>query len=213
MCNLIEYSSNYSETTGSLWFIQKMKQLIFNQILKTLMILNLSRIRLITVNKGNTIAGGADATLKKSNNVVLLKYLSNFWRSFEMPLVNCKLELKLKWTKCGVLSAAGNKNEINNNANAENIIFTFKDEKLYVPAVTLSARDIQKLLKLLSKGFEGSVHWNEYKTKSENKNTTNEFRYFLKSNFVGVNKLFVLVYLNEDAASKRFKAEIYYLPK
>ena len=61
---------------------------------------------------------------------------------------------------------------------------------------TLSARYIQKLTKILSKGFERSVYWNEYKTKNENKNTATEFRYFLELNFVGFNRLFVLVYTN-----------------
>ena len=81
-----------------------------------------------------------------------------------------------------------------NNIDSDIIIFTIKDTKLYVFVVTLSPKSSQKLSKLLSKGFERSVYWNEYKTKSENKNTTNEYRYFLKSNFVGVNRLFVLVY-------------------
>ena len=54
---------------------------------------------------------------------------------------------------------------------------------------------------------------NEYQTKSDSKNTTNEFRCFLESDSVGVNRLFVLVYTNQDAASKRFKARRYYLPK
>ena len=45
------------------------------------------------------------------------------------------------------------------------------------------------------------------------KNTTSECRYFLKSNFVGVNRLSVLVYLNEVSNSKRCKAQRYYLPK
>ena len=76
--------------------------------------------------------------------------------------------------------------------------------------VTLSARYNQKLSKILSKGFERSIYWNEYKTKSENKNITNEFRYFLESNFVGVNTLFVLVYSNQDDNAKIRK---YYLPK
>ena len=51
----------------------------------------------------------------------------------------------------------------------DSIIFTVKDTKLYVPVVTLSAREYQKLSKLLSKGFERSVYWNKYKTKSDNK--------------------------------------------
>ena len=74
------------------------------------------------------------------------------------------------------MSAAGHENQSdndNNNNNANNITFTIKDTKLYVLFVNLSARDNQKLSKHLSKGFERSVYWNEYKTKSENKNTTN----------------------------------------
>ena len=119
-----------------------------------------------------------------------------------MPLINCKVELKLKWTKYCVLSAAGNDDT---NANPNNIIFTIKGTKLYVPLVILSARDNQKLSKLFSKVFERSVYWSEYKKKSENKNTTNEYRYFLKSNFFGVNRLFALVYSNQHADSKKFK--------
>ena len=129
-----------------------------------------------------------------------------------MPLINCKVELKLRWTKHYDLSVAGTDNA-NGNNDDNIIIFTIKDTKIYVPVVTLSARDNQKLSKLLSKGFERSVYWNENKTKSDNKNTTNEFRYFLESNFVGVNRLLVLVYTNQNAASRRFKAKIYYLPK
>ena len=70
--------------------------------------------------------------------------------------------------------------------------------------VTLSARDNKKSTTLLSTGFERSVYWNEYKTKSENKNTKNKYRYFLESNFVGVKRLFILVYSDEYADSKRF---------
>ena len=99
---------------------------------------------------------------------VPLKYLSNLMRSREIPFINCNVELKLKWTKHCVFSAADNDNFINDPNNA-NIIFTIKDTKLYVPVVTLSARDNQKLSKRYSKGFERSLYWNEYKTKSENK--------------------------------------------
>ena len=88
------------------------------------------------------------------------------------------------------------------------IILFLQDTKLYVHVVTLSVRDNQKLSKLLSKGFQRSAYWNEYKTKSENKNTTNEYRYFIKSNFVGViNRLFVLFYTNEANNAKRLNLE------
>ena len=78
--------------------------------------------------------------------------------------------------------------------------------KLFVPVVTLSAKDNQILLTFLSQGFEKSIYWNEYKTKSENKNTASEYRHFLKSKLVGVNRLFILVYSNQDNNSRRFKA-------
>ena len=66
-----------------------------------------------------------------------------------MPLIHCKVELKLKCTKYCVLSAAGNDNT---NANLNNFVFTIKDTKLFVSVKTLSASDSQKLSKLLSKG-------------------------------------------------------------
>ena len=102
---------------------------------------------------------------------------------------------------------------VNGNNGDNNIIFTIKDTKLYVSVVTSSTRDNQKLSKLLSKGFERSVCWDKYKTKSEIRNTAIEYRYFLESNFVGVHRLFVLVYTNEFNNAKRFNARKYYLPK
>ena len=83
------------------------------------------------------------------------------------------------------------------NSNA-NIVFTIKDTNLYVPVVTLSENDNQNLLSLLSKGFGKLVYWNEYKTISENKDLRNGYRYFLKSNIVRVNRLFVMIFLKSE---------------
>ena len=105
------------------------------------------------------------------------------------------------------------KDNIYDDNNDNNIISTITDTKLFVALVTLSTRHNQKFSKLLSKRFEGSLYWNEYKIKSENKNTTNEYRYFLDSNFVGVKRLFVLVYSNQDKDSKISKTQRYYLRK
>ena len=68
-----------------------------------------------------------------------------------MPLINRKIELKVKWMKYCVLSANSNDNA-NNNPNI--IVFTIKDTKLFVLVVTLAAESNQKLSKLLTKGFE-----------------------------------------------------------
>ena len=72
-----------------------------------------------------------------------------------MSLINCNVELKLKWTKYCVLSANGKDND-----NPNNITFNMKNTKLYVLVVALSVKDNQKLSKRLRKGFERSVYWN-----------------------------------------------------
>ena len=60
----------------------------------------------------------------------------------------------------------------NADVNSNNILFTIKDTELCVPVVTVSAKDNQKLLKILRKGSERSVYWNVYKAKSEIKIST-----------------------------------------
>ena len=151
----------------------------------------------------------ANRTLKNETIPVLLEYLRNFWRWLEMPSINCKIEWKIRWPRHCVLSVAGT----DGNHDDNNIIFPIECTKLYVLVVILLARKNQNLSKLLSKGFERSVYWDECKTKSENKNTTNEYSYFLETNFVVVNKLFILVYSNEANNAKKFNARKYYLPK
>ena len=90
-----------------------------------------------------------------------------------MLMINCKVELKLRWTNHCVLASTGVEND---GVNSNNIIFTGIERRLYVPAITLPTKENQKLSKPLSKGFESSVYWSEYKTKRENKNWTNEYR-------------------------------------
>ena len=112
--------------------------------------------------------------------------------------------------------AAGNEKNINEDANANNIIFTIEDTKLYVSVVTLSARDNQNLSRLFSKEFEKWVYWNEYKTKSDNENMGNKFRSFLESIlfvFFEVNRLFVLFYTNKVNKTKTCNAWKFCLPK
>ena len=98
--------------------------------------------------------------------------------------------MKLKLIFDRMLSKAGAHND---NINSNNISFTIKDSKVCVPVVTLSAKENQKLSKPFSKEFKRSLYCNEYKTKKM-KNTTNEYRYFLKSNFVRASRLYVLAY-------------------
>ena len=94
MYNLIEYASNYSETTGSLWFYLKDKATDFNAD-----IVNTNDFKSFKYKAkilGNTVADGANGSLKNETVVVPLKYLNNFWKSLEIPIINCKVELELQ---------------------------------------------------------------------------------------------------------------------
>ena len=131
MYNLIESSSNYSETTGSLWFYSKDEGINFNSDIAN----NNNNFKSFEYKAkllGYIEANNANEILKNVTIAVPLKYLSNCWRSLERPLINCKVELKLRWTKYCVLSAAGADNP---NDKSNNNIFTIKDTKWYVPAV------------------------------------------------------------------------------
>ena len=119
MYKLMEYIPNYSEATGILWFYSKDEATIFNADIA-------NNLLLMTKLLGNTEANGANEILRNATNAVSLKYLSNVLRSFEMLLINCKIELKLKWTKHCVLSSVG---ADNTDANPNTIIFTIKDTK------------------------------------------------------------------------------------
>ena len=101
MCNLIEYSDNYQDSSATLYQYKRDEPPEANAIDD------------LTVNNSNLLLGNpvvADNIAKSSVKVVIpLKYLSNFFRSLEMSLINCKIKLNLTWKKECVLSTdAGN---------------------------------------------------------------------------------------------------------
>ena len=78
--------------------------------------------------------------------MVPLKYLHNFWRTLEIPLIHCEVELILTWSAdCVIISA---------NVANQNPTFTIPKTNLYVPGVTLSTQDNAKLLPQLKSGFK-----------------------------------------------------------
>ena len=87
MSNLIEYSSNYSETTEFLRFNSKDEATDFNNN-----IANTNGFKHTAKLLGNIVTDGVNGILKNATIAVPLKYLSNFRRSLEMPLINCKVE-------------------------------------------------------------------------------------------------------------------------
>ena len=157
--------------------------------------------------KNNLLGNPAAANNVARRNVkvvVPLKYLSNFFRSLEMPLINCKIKLNLTWKKqCALSTDAGG------------ALFIINDTKLYVPVVTLSKEDNKDFIEQQNKGFQRSIYWNEYKTKEINEDAdANVFKYInLDASFQGVNRLFVMAYNRVDGQPTRDNRRKYYLPR
>ena len=152
MYNLIEYSDNYTKTTGSLW-----------QYCKDIPALNANDE--IIAFDANNLTDSFDFKLKITGQteddgtkdvgiMVPLKYLSNFWRTLEMPLINCEVNLILTWSSTCVIASAINANQA--------ATFAITDTKIYIPVVTLSTQENTKFFQQLKSGFKRVINWNKY---------------------------------------------------
>ena len=131
MYNLIDYSDNYSKLSGSLWQYYKddpIDNLTDSESFK-------SKVKITNRNT------------KDVEIIVLLKNLSNFWRTLGMPLINCEVNLILTWSKdCVITNSTGEGK------------FSKTETKLYVPVVTLSTKDNEKLFQQLKSGFKKTIN-------------------------------------------------------
>ena len=156
MNDLIEYCDNCSDTSGNLWGFKR------EEVANNANVANNNNVPSFKYKAkliGNTEANGIKKGVKTA---VPLKYLSNFWRSLEIPFINCKVELSLGRIEECVLTTA----EIGANAHAtgaDSATFKITDAKRYVPVVLLSTEDSVKASKLLSERFKRPVYWNKYK--------------------------------------------------
>ena len=149
MYNLLKYSSNYSDKTSSLWVHSIDKTTNFNVEIENDSN-NFKYFKYKAKLLGKTFVDDNNESLKNETIAVPLKDLSKLWRSLEMSFINCKVELKIKWTKHCVLAMD---NSDNTNYNRDNVLFTIIFYLLFI-IVSLSAKDNQKLSKFFSKGFE-----------------------------------------------------------
>ena len=138
MYNLLEYSDNYQDSTGSLYQFKRNEPPDDNA--------NVADDTTSLVYKSKLIKGTDDNNVNNVKLVVPLKYVSNFFRSLELPLANCKIDLELTWHKDGMISSV-------NAAAGQVVSFMITNTKLYVPVVTLSTKDNDNLTKQLNEGF------------------------------------------------------------
>ena len=91
--------------------------------------------------------------------MVPLKYLSNFWGTIKMSLINCEINLDLSMSEKCVIVPVTLANQ--------GATFSITDTKLYVPIVILSIQDNVKLLKQLKSEFKRRINWAKYQSKNQ----------------------------------------------
>ena len=156
MYNLLEYRVNYSKLSRSLWQYYRDEPALNDAGAVANFPGNSASLKFKQEMTGST---GDDVT-KNFEIMVPLKYLSSFWRTLEMPLINCDINLILTWYANCVISIA---------AAIQATTFAITGTKLYVPVATLPIDESAKLLQQLKSGFKRTINWNKYETKTANR--------------------------------------------
>ena len=189
MCNLLEYCKNYEKTSGSLfnYYRGEPSELTIGDGDNAI---NISIRNSKSFDYKTNIIGDLDIGEDEKEDFTItkpLKYLGNFWRSLDIPLINCKITLILSWYKECVLVGRAFRGppaaaaiRINFPTDAK---FEITDCKLYVPVVTLSAENDNKLLEQLKSGFRITVKWNKYMSQMSNQNKNNNLNYLIDPTF------------------------------
>ena len=163
MYNLLKYSKNYRKTTGNFWNYYRDEP--NNGIGGENNNMNYSFKDSKSFDYKTSITGKLEGnnTEKEVEIVVPLKYLSNFWRTLNMPLINCEINLILTWSeKCvltskatrDVVPAQGRNPAATRVNNPTNATCKITDTKFHVPVVTLSTKDDDNFLTQLKSGFK-----------------------------------------------------------
>ena len=196
MCNLIEYSDNYSKTSVNLWHYYRVEPFLnVNVTIDDFPAENNSNASFKFKTK---IAGRiGDNGTKNVKIRVSLKYLSKFWSTLEMPLINCEINLILTWSNRYVI--------IDNPTAGQEPTFTITDTKLYVPFVTLSTQDNAKLLEQLKSGFKRTINWNKYEAKVTVGQQNRYLDFLINRSFQRVNRLLVLSFENNGGRTSYIK--------
>ena len=157
--------------------------------------------------KAKIVGSLAAGELEKDVEIAIpLKYLGNFWRSLDIPLINCEITLILSWYGKCVLVGKALRNAPDPQPNPPTAAiesptdpkFEITDCTLNVPVVTLSPENDNKLLEQLKSGFRRSTKWNKYMSQMSSQNKNNNLNYLIDPTVSDVNRLFVLFFQNED---------------
>ena len=223
MYNLLEYSKNYRKTIGSLYNYYR-DELGGNDNDNTVNSDTFSYKNKITGNTYNVEAGpqGYDVNKNGTQKIELaipLKYLGNFWRALNIPLISCEVFLELKWNKNCVITSLERRQVdarppiIRDNDPADATLAIDKC-KLYIPVVTLSKHDEIKLLTNLKSRFKREVIWNKYRSQMSTEAANNNLNILIDPTFTNVNRLSVLAHeVDNNDNDNRQSFSQFYLPR
>ena len=210
MYNLLECSKYYRKTIGSLNNCYRdelnddanLNNFANNNVVSSNSFQYKNKIRGNMYNVDSTIvpvAGGArvanpnyDANNSGKKSIELaipLKYLGNFWRALNIPLISCEVSLELKWNKTCVITSQqlGVNLDGGNTAAPTNATLAINDCKLYIPVVTVSKDDEIKLLTNLKSGFTREIEWNKYRSQMTTEAISNNLNILINPTFTNVN--------------------------
>ena len=227
MCNLLEYSKNYKKTTGSLfnYYRDELSDDASNLNSPNIQVINSEPFRYKTSITGNTYnvadnVPGYDAAKEGKKNpeiIVPLKYLGNFWRNLDMPLINCEVSLTLTWDKNCMITSLERRVIVGavpaaRDNSPTGATFARTDCKFCVPVVTLSKNNDNELLSHLKSGFKRVITWNKYLLQVSDQSINNNLNFLIDLTFNDVNRLLVLSFENDNAnANNRTSFPRYYL--
>ena len=210
MYNLLEYSKNYRKTIGLLYnyYRDELSDDADDNNFDNINVVNSNTFKYknkIAGNTDNVNAGvqGYDVNKNGTQEVELsipLKYLVNFWRALNIPLINCEVSSELKWDKNCIITSleqrdigGGNRDNASTGAT-----LAINNCELYVPEVTLSKDDDFKLLTNLKSVFKREIIWNKYRSQMATEAINKNLNILIDPTFTNVNKLFVLAYRTAD---------------
>ena len=218
MYNLLEYSKNYRKTIASLYNYcrDELSDDKNPNNFPNINVVNSGTFKYknkIIGNTYNVTAGNDRLGTKKIELAIPLKYLGNFWRALNIPLISCDVFLELKWNKSCIITSLEQR-QVNAgppvvNGTTTGTVLAINDCKLYVPVVT-SKDDEIKLLTNLKSGFKREIIWNRYRSQMTTKAANNNLNILIDPTFTNVNRLFVLAY--PTANNNRQSFFRFYLP-
>ena len=222
MYNLLEYSENYRKTIGSLYnyYRDELSDDAHDNNFNNIKVVNSNAFKYknkITGNTYNVNATAHDYDANKEGTQIIelaipLKYLGNFWRALNMPLISCEVPLEFKWNKNCIITGLERRQlgaRPRNNVPTGGTL-AINDCKLYIQVVTLSKDDEIKLLTNLKSGFKREIIWNKYSSQMSTEEENNNVNILIDPTFTNVNRLFVLAY---QTANDRQSFSQLYLPR